>query len=90
MGHHFAEMGHHSVQMGHKMGHHFAEMGHKRTPMDTKMVSRVVMVKFKTGRGVSTRLSGTERPKNQVRAAKADPTSFCDFRRLWYTSTDKL
>jgi hypothetical protein len=34
MGHYFAQM-----------GHHLAKMGHERTRMDSKMVSRVVMVK---------------------------------------------
>jgi hypothetical protein len=69
MGHHFAQMGH---EMGHHsapMGHHFVQMGHKGTPTDTKMASHAVMVKHKADRGVSTRFSGAERPKNQVRFA---------------------
>ena len=58
--------------------------------MEIKMVSHVVIVKRKASRGVSTRFSGAEWLKNEVRVAKADPEPFCDFRRLWYTSTNKF
>jgi hypothetical protein len=97
MGHQFAQMGHQFAQMGHEMGHHaaqmghhFVQMGHERTPTDIKMVSHVVMVKRQANKGLSTRFSGAEWPKNQVTVPKADPTPFCDFRRLWYTPSYKF
>jgi hypothetical protein len=94
MGHHFVpmghEMGHHFDMMGHKMGHQSAKMGHEGTPMDIKMVSHVVIVKRKASRGVSTRFSGAEWLKNEVRVAEADPEPFCDFCGLWYTPTYKF
>jgi hypothetical protein len=57
---------------------------------DTILTAVDVRVKRKARRGGSTLFSGAERPKSQVWVAKADPTSFCDFRGLWYTSTNKL
>mgnify|MGYP001821974960 CR=1 FL=1 len=90
MGHYLAPMGHYSAMMGHQMGHQSAEMGHEGTPRDTILTSVGVMVKCRARRGGSTRFSGVERPENQVRVAKADPTPFCDFRGLWYTSTNKF
>ena len=89
-GHHSAPMGHYSAMMGHQMGHQSAKMGHKGTSTDTILTSVDVMVKRKARRGISTGFPGAERPKNQVWVAKADPTSFCDFRRLWYTPTYKF
>jgi hypothetical protein len=44
----------------------------------------------KVSKGVSTRVSGAEWPKNQVNVARMDPEPFCDSRRLWYTSTNKF
>jgi hypothetical protein len=89
-GHHSAPMGHYFAMMGHQMGHQSAKMGHKGTPTDTVLTSVGVMVKHKARREGSTRFSGAERPRNQVRVAKADPTSFCILCGLWYTSTNKL
>jgi hypothetical protein len=76
--------------MGHQMRHQSAEMGHKGTPTDTILTHVDVMVKRKARRGVSAGFPGAERPKNQVWVAEADPTPFCDFRGLWYTSTNKF
>jgi len=90
MGHYLAPMGHHFGSIGHQMGHQSAKMGHKGTPTDTKMMSVGVMVKHLASRGVSRRFLRTERPKNRVRVAKTAPEPFCDFRRLWYTSTNKF
>jgi hypothetical protein len=69
MGHYSAWMGHHFGQMGHQMGHHSGKMGHEGTPMDTKMVFRVVIVKYSASRGVSTRFTEAERLKNEVAVA---------------------
>jgi hypothetical protein len=44
--------------------------------MDIKMVFHVVMVKHEASRGVSTRFSGVERLKNQVKVAKTDLEPF--------------
>ena len=90
MGHYFAPMGHYFAMMGHQMGHQSAEMGHEGTPRDTILTSVGVMVKRSASRGVFTRVSGVERPKYQPTVAEADPTPFCDFRGLWYTSTNKF
>jgi hypothetical protein len=59
-------------------------MGHEGTPRDTILTSVGVMVKHKAGEEVPARFSGVEKPENQVRVAKADPTPFCGFRGLWY------
>ena len=83
-------MGHYFAMMGHQTGHQSAMMGHKGTPTDTILTSVDVMVKRKARWGVSAGFSGAEQPKNQVWVAEADPTPFCDFRRLWYTPTYKF
>jgi hypothetical protein len=89
-GHHSAPMGHYFAMMGHQMRHQSAEMGHGGPPRDTILTSVGVMVKSKARRGGSTRVSGAERPKNQIWVAEADPTSFCILCRLWYTFTNKF
>jgi hypothetical protein len=58
--------------------------------MDTKMVFRVVIVKYSASRGVSTRFTEAERLKNEVKVAKTDPEPFCIFPRLWYTPSCKF
>jgi len=54
------------------------------------MVSHVVMVKRKAGRGVTARFSEAEWLKSRGKVAITDPEPFCDFRRLWYTPSDKF
>ena len=54
------------------------------------MVSRLIMVKRKASRGVSTRFSGAESLKNRVKVAITDWEPFCDFRRLWYIPSYKF
>jgi hypothetical protein len=89
-GHHSAPMGHYFAMMGHQMGHQSAKMGHEGTPRDTILTPVGVMVKRRASRGGFTRFSGVERPKYQPTVVKANPTPFCDFRGLWYTSTNKF
>ena len=58
-------------------------LGHKGTPTDTILTSAGVMEEKARG-GASTRFSGAERPKNEVRVSKADLEPFGDFGCLWY------